>query len=265
MYAPRSQPGDQWTRGPEPGSARRGGGSGHRARPSSDHGPTRSRLGSLPARGGVNIVLGSVGLGMLAALVAGTGPGLLLGVFLIAGTVAAVLLVRPRVVHLIIPVPALAYLAAGMIVGYIHDRAGIVSRTALAVAALQWIASGFFAIVAATALAIAMTVVARRVRRRTRRAPSALDPRDQSSPVDEYRSWDDYYRRDEYGRRDGVGGRVPRGQGDRYRPLDEYGARNDYDLRDEYKARGPYGPGGRGRGRARNDDYGSGRGSRASR
>jgi hypothetical protein len=85
--------------------------------------------------------------------------------FLVAGTAAAVLAVRPRAVYLIIPVPALAYLMAGTITGLIHDHATDTSRTALAVSAAQWIASGFPAITIATTLAIA-TTAARWPRRR---------------------------------------------------------------------------------------------------
>lgn len=60
-------------------------------------------------------------------------PGGMLGGFLIAGTIAAVLAVRPRAVYLIIPVPALAYPVAAILAGLIRDRAAETSRTALAI------------------------------------------------------------------------------------------------------------------------------------
>jgi len=101
-------------------------------------------------------------------------PGDLLGLFLIAGTLAAGLGVRADALHLIIPVPTLVYLAAGLIAGLIHDRAADTSHTALLVHALQWIAGGFLAITAATLLAVGL-LVGRRLRERspagTRRSP----------------------------------------------------------------------------------------------
>jgi hypothetical protein len=84
----------------------------------------------------------------------GSEPGTVLSVFLIAGTAAAVLAVRPRAVYLIIPVPALAYVVAAVVAGLIHGQASSTSRTALAVSAAQWAASGFLAMAAATVLAI---------------------------------------------------------------------------------------------------------------
>jgi hypothetical protein len=84
----------------------------------------------------------------------GSEPGTVLSVFLIAGTAAAVLAVRPRAVYLIIPVPALAYVVAAVVAGLIHGQASSTSRTALAVSAAQWAASGFLVMAAATVLAI---------------------------------------------------------------------------------------------------------------
>ena len=86
----------------------------------------------------------------------GTEPGVLLGIFLLAGTAAGALAVHPRAAYLIIPVPALAYLAAAIAAGLIHDHAADTSHTALAISAAQWIASGFFTMTAATLLAIAV-------------------------------------------------------------------------------------------------------------
>jgi len=98
-------------------------------------------------------------------VVAGREPGDLLGVFLIAGTFTAAMAVRTEAVHVIIPVPALAFLAASLIAGFVHDRASDATLTALSVSALQWIAGGFLAMTAATLLAIALTA-ARRLRAR---------------------------------------------------------------------------------------------------
>lgn len=109
-------------------------------------------------------------LGVLATIITGREPGAVLGAFLVAGTLIACLAVRTDAVHLMIPVPALTYLAAGLIAGLVHDRAAISSRSALAASALQWIASGFLAIAAATIVALALTT-ARRLRARAHTSP----------------------------------------------------------------------------------------------
>jgi hypothetical protein len=121
-------------------------------------GPRLRLLGGLPGSAGVCIVIGAAALGALVTGVAGKEPGLLLGVFLVTGTVAASLMVLPRAVYLIIPAPALAYVAAAVIAGLIHDRAADTSQTALALSATQWIASGFVAMTAATGAAIVIAV-----------------------------------------------------------------------------------------------------------
>jgi hypothetical protein len=115
--------------------------------------------GSLTGRGGVCIVLGGTAFGALITALAGTGPGPVLGVSLLAATLAAALAIQPRAVYRIIPVPALAYAATATVAGVIGDRAASASHTALAVSAAQWIASGFLPMTAATLLAIAVTAI----------------------------------------------------------------------------------------------------------
>lgn len=110
--------------------------------------------GTRPGRLGVFAVIGFALLGMLITVLAGSEPGVILSVFLVAGTVAAALAVRLSAVYLIFPVPAPAYAVAAFIAGLIHDRAVDTSTTALALNAAQWIASGFVAMVVATALAV---------------------------------------------------------------------------------------------------------------
>jgi hypothetical protein len=110
--------------------------------------------GTRPGRLGVfTVILGAL-LGAVITVVAGRDPGLLLGVFLVVATVIAAFVVRPRAAYLVIPVPALAYVAAAIVAGLIHDRASDTTHTLLAVNAVQWIASGFFAMIAATAVAM---------------------------------------------------------------------------------------------------------------
>jgi hypothetical protein len=115
--------------------------------------------GSRPGRLGIALVIGGALGGLLVTVVTGSEPGVALGIFLLAGTTAGALAVHPRAAYLIIPVPALAYLAAAILAGLIHDHAADTSYTALAVSAAQWIAGGFFAMAAATVLAIAVALV----------------------------------------------------------------------------------------------------------
>jgi hypothetical protein len=103
------------------------------------------------------VVLGTA-LGAVVTVLSGREPGLLLAVFMITATAVAVFAVRPMSGYVIIPVPALAYMVAAIGAGLIHDRAGDVSGALLAVNLVQWIASGFFAMLAATALAVAVAV-----------------------------------------------------------------------------------------------------------
>lgn len=108
------------------------------------------------------IVIAGALVGTMITVVAGSAPGVALGLFTVAGTVAAALGVRPRSAHLVVPVPALAYVVMAAMAGLIHDQAAQSSNTALAVNLAQWIASGFVAIILATAAAIGIAIVRRR-------------------------------------------------------------------------------------------------------
>jgi hypothetical protein len=118
--------------------------------------PAPQLWGTRPGRLGVFAVIASAVLGMLITIAAGAEPGIVLSVCLVLGTVAAALAVRRDAIYLIFPVPALSYSAAAVLAGLIHDRAMDTSRTALALNATQWIASGFVAMSVATALAVAI-------------------------------------------------------------------------------------------------------------
>ena len=115
-------------------------------------------------------MIAGAALGAVVTVASGREPGLVLGLCLVAGTVAGALAVRPRAVYRIIPAPALAYVAAAAVAGLIQDRATDSSLTGLAVSATRWIASGFLAMTATTALAIAITVARWPRSRRGRRA-----------------------------------------------------------------------------------------------
>jgi hypothetical protein len=136
----------------------RGARRGRRASASPAAGPPGRWWGTRPGCLGVGLVIGGAAAGLLATLLAGRDPGLVLGIFLLAGTAAGALAARPRAAYLIIPVPALAYVAAAIVAGLVHDRAADTSHTALVISAAQWIASGFLAMSAATLLAIVVAV-----------------------------------------------------------------------------------------------------------
>jgi len=132
-------------------------------------------------------VISGTAVGGAATVLAHREPGTMLGVFLIAATVAATLAVHPRAVRVIIPVPALAYLGAAVVAGLIHDRATDTSHTALTISAVQWVASGFLAMTAATVLAIAITAARwrqtpRRPRRPERPLPATRPSADRNPP-----------------------------------------------------------------------------------
>lgn len=104
-------------------------------------------------------VIGGAVLGALVTVFLGRDPGFALGLLVFLSTLVAVFVVRPRAVYLVIPVPALSYVVAAVLTGYLHDRATDTSHTALAISAVQWIAAGFVAMAAATALAILVTAI----------------------------------------------------------------------------------------------------------
>ncbi len=116
--------------------------------------------GHYPAWVGVLTVLAAALLGAAFTVATHRDPGRALGIFVVAGTVAAGTGVRTRSTYAIIPVPALAYALAAVLAGFIHDHAIDTSRTALTLSGVQWIANGFIAMAAATILA-AVLVIAR--------------------------------------------------------------------------------------------------------
>jgi hypothetical protein len=133
-------------------------------------------------RGGLGVCLiwASAALGAVATIMIKAQPGLTLGLFVLAGTVAAALTVEPRAGRLIFPVPALAYLVAALVSGVAYNRSA--NQTELAVGAAQWIANGFFVMVLATLLAIALTTVRWLLWRRYGQAPLNADWPPQGPP-----------------------------------------------------------------------------------
>ena len=154
------------------GTSRRRRAAGNRPRAA---GGRLSRIweGSLRGGLGVCVIFCSAVIGAVATIVTKSQPGSVLALFVLAGTVAAALTVQPRTGRLIFPVPALSYLIAALASGVAYDRSA--SKTEILVGAAQWIASGFFVMVLATLLAIALTTVRWYMWRRDQRDPAAAD------------------------------------------------------------------------------------------
>ncbi len=112
-------------------------------------------------------------IGAVATVVTGRQPGTVLGAAVLAGTVAAALTIQPRAGRMIFPAPALCYLIAALAAGVSYDRSA--DRTALAIDAAQWIASGFFLMALATVLAIAIVVARWLLQRHSGRGPAEPD------------------------------------------------------------------------------------------
>jgi hypothetical protein len=161
------------------GGRPRGRGTDHRPR---EQGGRLSRVweGSLRGGLGVCVIAGSAAIGAAATIVTHNQPGSMLGLFVLAGTVAAALTVQPRTGRLIFPVPALSYLVAALVAGVAYDRSA--DKTVIAVGTAQWIANGFFVMVLATLLAIALTTVRWFMWRRDQRDPAAPDRAVQQGP-----------------------------------------------------------------------------------
>jgi hypothetical protein len=157
------------------GAAREAGGPrdarGRKARRKARRPP--GRWGALQGGLGVCIVVASAAVGTIATMVTRSTPGLLLGFFVVIGTVAAALAVRPRAGWMILPVPVLSYLVAALTSGIVHSQPAGLSTTALVVGAAQWVALGFFAMALATVLAVAITTARWYLWRRRR--PARLD------------------------------------------------------------------------------------------
>jgi hypothetical protein len=142
------------------------------------HGRTSPERARWPGFAGVLLVLAGAGAGLAVTLLTGHQPGLVLAVFLVSGTMAAAFLVRRGSVHVIIPVPALAYLAAVIAAGFWHRQAAGATSTVLAVSTLQWLASGFTGICVATAIALVAAAFRRPRRARRARRGDRLRPDD---------------------------------------------------------------------------------------
>jgi hypothetical protein len=140
--------------------------------------PARSwRWGQLSGGLGLGIVVIAAVLGALVSVATKHEPGTLLGGFVVAGSLGAVLAVRQRSAYLMIPVPVLCYLVFALATGLARNHSAP-SSSALTVNAAQWIANGFLTMAAATVVAIVVTVGRWGWARRARGAEAGPRPQD---------------------------------------------------------------------------------------
>ena len=119
----------------------------------------RVRWGSPPGSLGIAVVITAALTGAIVSLLSRTDPGVALGAFVIAGTLAGATIVRATRAYLLIPVPAPAYVVAAVVAGLVHDRAADTSRTAVALNGVRWLAAGFVAMAVATVLAAVVAAI----------------------------------------------------------------------------------------------------------
>jgi len=140
---------DEDRRLPAGGGASRGGGLS-----SMRSGDLRRWLGGLSLLVAVLVLAGATLVGVILTLIAGEEPGALLGVFVILGSVAAVLGVRRHVIYLLFPLPALAFFIGAVLTGLVHDSQLTSSTAGLGAVFAQWLAGIFFPMVVATILVL---------------------------------------------------------------------------------------------------------------
>jgi hypothetical protein len=116
-------------------------------------GPARW-LGRMPTWTAMLVLAVGAVLGVVATLAAGQEPGVLLGFFVVAGTIGAALCIRRGRVYLLFPAPALALFVAAIATGKVHDAKLGSSTAGLAASFTQWVAGIFFPAVVATVVVL---------------------------------------------------------------------------------------------------------------
>lgn len=93
-------------------------------------------------------------LGAVLTLLSGSEPGILLSFFIITASLAATLGVRSGAVHVLFPLPTLAFFVTAVLTGAVHDSALASSTAGLGAAFLQWVAGIFIPATVATILVL---------------------------------------------------------------------------------------------------------------
>jgi hypothetical protein len=111
-------------------------------------------MGSLGLWTALLLMAGAALIGVLLSLAADKDPGMLLGFFVIVGSIAAVLGIRRNLVYLVFPAPALTLFVSAILLGKIHDAKLSSSTAGLASGFAQWIAGIFVPAMLATVIVV---------------------------------------------------------------------------------------------------------------
>ena len=137
----------------------------------------------MAAGAGILIIAAATLLGVIATIVTKKDPGTILGVLIVVGALAAAVGVRYSTAYILIPIPALAWVAGAGIAGYVHDRSLLTGSIGYGSQAAVWMAAGFtwmvIAIIAVIVVAAARYAWVRRnrmVSSRGRPAPAGAAP-----------------------------------------------------------------------------------------
>jgi hypothetical protein len=111
-------------------------------------------LGGVSVLVALLVVAGASVIGVILTLIAGQEPGVLLGVFVILGSLAATLGIRRTAVYLLFPLPALALFLGALATGVVHDSQLASTTAGLGAGSLQWFAGIFFPMLVGTVLVL---------------------------------------------------------------------------------------------------------------
>jgi hypothetical protein len=111
-------------------------------------------LGGMSVLVALLVVAGASVIGVILTLIAGQEPGVLLGVFVIIGSLAATLGIRRPAVYLVFPLPALALFLGALMAGVVHDSQLASTTAGLGAGSLQWFAGIFFPMLVGTVLVL---------------------------------------------------------------------------------------------------------------
>ncbi|HEY6494121.1 MAG TPA: DUF6542 domain-containing protein [Trebonia sp.] len=111
-------------------------------------------LGRMPTWMAVAALAAGAVLGVIFSVIADQEPGILLGLFVIIGSIVAAIGIKRGKVYLLFPAPALAFFVAAILAGKVHDAKLGSSTAGLGAGFTQWIAGIFFPAVVATILVL---------------------------------------------------------------------------------------------------------------
>jgi hypothetical protein len=111
-------------------------------------------LGRLSTLISVLVLTGASLIGIATTLIAGQRPGVLLGIFITAGSLAAVLGIRRASAYLLFPLPVIAFFFGALITGIVHDSQLASTTAGFGTSFLQWVSGVFVPMVVATIVVV---------------------------------------------------------------------------------------------------------------